>query len=567
MIQAHMGRIIRRADMTRAAASHYWNVTCPLKYEQLPHGCASNVIPADAVLHTANGVQHACSAGDYMPHAPPCCATRIELQSDPRATDKPLLQWADVAVGMSLAASWVDEREPGTSRMNDRSLCTSGFPLACARLTWMASAGPSLQVIGLVDCRGMCTGARKRLWKLPAAQHLCGRHGRRTRHMRSSHGIFDGAFRRPKSLAPRPQMAELRLHCFWLPYSGLGLSYLKTTALLQVLLSELPSKRFYLKVDADTVLRPQHLLPFLRRVHRVREDIPIYFGSALGSPNCKHSDGKYIGNYECGHAHSFREGTPRRSTSWRYGVSVQQRIRSSPGWKELRHSVRNMINKRVVPSIKTPLRGWDHEDVVTYAYGGAYGLSHRALELLVLTNCTHRLGALKCFDERRAEGNSSGFMQCELQEESKEIQTHEDVNIGLCMNLIGAQLLQCDCFHNKPPLYWEKYLGHGHLTGSALPPSLRNLSTSSAGLEKRVELVLSTFAAAKPRFGEYIGMTHRLPRGAAWLCRHPIALHPVKERREMLDWWHVLDAWDAHFANGSHHPHRRGVVEWHPTRY
>mmetsp|Transcript_63836 Transcript_63836/g.126202 ORF Transcript_63836/g.126202 Transcript_63836/m.126202 type:complete len:131 (-) Transcript_63836:32-424(-) len=113
--------------------------------------------------------------------------------------------------------------------------------------------------------------------------------------------------------------------------------------------------------------------------------------------------------------------------------------------------------------------------------------------------------------------------------------------------MIGAPLLQCDCFHNKAPFYWDKYLGRGIIAGSSLPPELRNLSTMRMALGERVKLVIKTLRNARPYFVRF-----HLPYGATWLCRHPIALHPVKEYHEWLDMWYVLDAWDAYFG---HQPH------------
>ena len=60
----------------------------------------------------------------------------------------------------------------------------------------------------------------------------------------------------------------LQARCFWGVYKGLGLSHRKTAMLLRVMLERAPRKKYYLKVDADTIFRPRNALAFLRYLHR-----------------------------------------------------------------------------------------------------------------------------------------------------------------------------------------------------------------------------------------------------------------------------------------------------------
>lgn len=112
-------------------------------------------------------------------------------------------------------------------------------------------------------------------------------------------------------------MASLALRCFWEGYSAGsgrgGNSFKKTAALMAALLAEFPTKRFYLKVDADSVLRPQNLLLFLARVAKRMDSTaaaapttatataakgnvpaapPLYFGSAFAPPICPYADAR-----------------------------------------------------------------------------------------------------------------------------------------------------------------------------------------------------------------------------------------------------------------------------------
>ena len=334
----------------------------PHCHERPVSGCASNVMLADDWLsgggadadeqrrgqgRAGQGVAApCCSAGLYRPFAPRgksihryapslpdgnrswCCAASAWMrsaaaadnssssQSSSSSNDRssrrssrggpvPSLHYSDVAVGMNLAAEWV---APGGSELTgttDEALCLSGQLLACARRTWMAAAGPSLQVLGLVDCMRLC----KRLAAHQRGANVSGRClaarslAHRPRSMveeargqagghaggqarRSAVTAFDPFFRRAHWLSPEWSaggadggadghgagggVASLTFRCFWEGYSALagrgGNSFRKTAALMGALLSEFPRKRFYLKVDADAVLRPRSLLSFLARM-------------------------------------------------------------------------------------------------------------------------------------------------------------------------------------------------------------------------------------------------------------------------------------------------------------
>ena len=524
--------------------------SCALEYNEPPHGCSSNVIPADDVFGLA--LTRPYTAGSYARDlsnmtSRTCCAvapTGMNLQP---SRDWRTLEWADVGVGMNLAAASVaDPALDGSAQLDEMAACASGHSLACARLTWMAAAGPSLQVLGLVDCMHFCGERSKYL--LEDAMPFCSD----LKHTKRTHGPFDNVIKRSALLRPQPHLADLMLHCYWVKYSGLGRSYLKTAVLIETLLARMPSKRFYMKLDADAMLRPDNLLEFLRRVSHLDERQPLYFGSALGMPNCLHLRmhekgwiippkwrfrGRALTNTDCGHASDFREGGFPRARRYDAGggpanhtglkAKLKQRVRDSSTWQALVGSIGQSSITGHGANVTRLQR-------LTYAYGGAYGFSQRAAEILVRTKCIQRLGHMECDAGR----------PCERQAGSHGITTHEDVNVGLCMSLIGAPLLQCDCFHNKGPGYWMKYVSRGKVLSGILPTALRNLSTMRAMPDERVRLVTNALATTSPFFVRFF-----LPRGTSWLCRHPIIVHPVTQPNEWLDLWHALNAWDSRVAH------------------
>ena len=347
-------------------------------------------------------------------------------------------------------------------------------------------------------------------------------------------------------------MASLALRCFWEGYSAGsgrgGNSFKKTAALMAALLAEFPTKRFYLKVDADSVLRPQNLLLFLARVAKRMDSTaaaapttatataakgnvpaapPLYFGSAFAPPICPYADAR------CKNIKSF---------SFNFGPSTaaraargEMRLRESVGWAQLQSSIMRTAREQRVMN-KTHL---------TYAQGGVYGASRSAIERLVQSRCMERLGRVHCGPVGRLKLPRSP--RCTKHAFGEEMHAHEDAAFGLCMSLVSARLLHCDCFHMQLPLYNWSWSGPTSVAGSTLPPALHGLHARVGSLtqspqkarQRRVEQAFATAVPVlpSPGFGKF-----PLPRGADALCQKPIALHPVKEPREQLDWWSVLEA-------------------------
>ena len=197
---------------------------------------------------------------------------------------------ADVVIGMPVALEWVSHTALGLDQ-----LCSGGQLLACAALTWMEAAGPALEVLLLAGCSSACyavpsTGSSSRTATASPRHRECGRNASSFRHTSYN-------FSRAEWLS-RPQLPRIHLRCFWgseVRVSKAGevtryrkhKSYIKTAALLQAMLETLPQRRYYIKCDVDTLLRPASITQFLSALTDVlpqssdrSEGMPrLYFGN------------------------------------------------------------------------------------------------------------------------------------------------------------------------------------------------------------------------------------------------------------------------------------------------
>lgn len=82
----------------------------------------------------------------------------------------------------------------------------------------------------------------------------------------------------------------LDVRCSWFPetYSGVGFSWAKTATLFEALVSRQPSKSWYLKVDADAIVRPPHLLAFLGALEQRQRgaQVATYVGNHMTVTRC-----------------------------------------------------------------------------------------------------------------------------------------------------------------------------------------------------------------------------------------------------------------------------------------
>lgn len=137
--------------------------------------------------------------------------------------------------------------------------------------------------------------------------------------------------------------------------------------ILLMLYTQLPRHTYYAKIDLDTIIFPEALAFFLWQ-HEQRERPIHYFGT---------------------HEFTYRKVTPPDMHCERWG----------------------------------DCRPFD------YAQGGFEGLSHRALQRIVNSECVFRMSEIPCPDAR---------MLCLWQA--------EDVAIGACATAMGFPLTSCSCF-------------------------------------------------------------------------------------------------------------------------
>ena len=132
--------------------------------------------------------------------------------------------------------------------------------LTAARQSWMADAGASLEILLLVDC-DHDTDVASQL-KPPAELE-----------------------------ASRPDLPRLHFECYYPSYNKIDSTnevtailnnFDKFSALLKGLLRMLPHKKWYIKLDTDTVIEPHNLYRFLSffQVRVLRGETNLYFGDA-----------------------------------------------------------------------------------------------------------------------------------------------------------------------------------------------------------------------------------------------------------------------------------------------
>ena len=261
---------------------------------------------------------------------------------------------ADVAIGMPVRGSWVTGqlRESGGSLAE---LCAAGEPLACARHTWMSGHGAnSLEVLLLADCRDLTSANGS--------------------DAVNGHSPFTAAM--APWLQPSPSSALLDVRCYFAPYSGLGASHRKTAVLFHALVERHARKRWYMKVDADAILRPNNLLLLLNFFETEATPptaTPIYFGNHWGAFNCT---GLLTSRY-CRNL-IFLTNPPGCAGhgSADCNVSKGTRLRATPGWEALSSEISRE-------------GGWkidSYAHFVTYAAGGVCTAAQCASN-----PCTHRL--------------------------------------------------------------------------------------------------------------------------------------------------------------------------------
>ena len=110
------------------------------------------------------------------------------------------------------------------------------------------------------------------------------------------------------------------------------------------------------------------------------------------------------------------------------------------------------------------------------------------------------------------------------------------------MHLIGAQLLQCDCFHSgRVAMTGPRALG---VKSWDVPPKLK------ASLRVHMEYDGDDLngSALLPLIRDFLHDSvpsgNEAP-GQSYLCAHPISLHKLRGGSEYMPLWHALEVRDA----------------------
>lgn len=386
--------------------------------------------------------------------------------------------FADVAVGILVAgrSELLSPRALSHDAFNTsalRNLCLgtaggdrTGLLLACARLTWMRAA-PRLHVLALIDCRHFGPS--------PVDEQAA--------------ASFDAHTPFVHAPAAWLRSPSLHLRCFWGPTGklvrGWG-GHRKTAALLRALHEVMPNKRFYLKLDEDTLLRPYNLLRFLTTLDAatLRSDQPLYFGSARSRDLCTHDRcHMLLFNTQVSRLGTYRmtDGTQGFGSNETH-ITATVPLREEATWRAIESQFLDEIERTATSQL----------GLVGLA-GGGYGFNRIALGKLVRAKCLHKIGELRCTG--KSANGTRGWHRCKLRRGL--VHTFEDNAVGLCMHLNRARPIHCEAFRSY-------------------------VDSDPADFHQRWE-----------------GTKH------AALARWPILLHPLKQPRLLLQWWHLLERRDA----------------------
>ena len=437
------------------------------------------------------------------------------LSWQPAGVEFAPLGLADVAIGMPVSGKWLTADADHASSTLEAALeaaataCAHGSVLACARHTWMASTGDALDVLLLADCLPLCPdGSAAAGCKLNTNSHE-----------------LDSAFAFPTApwTQPHASLAKLEIRCSWIPYRGLVVrSWKKTELLFRSLLARFPRKAYYVKMDADAVLRPKNLLHFLRFLHRqIDPGSPVYFGSAFGTYNCTDDPSDNCRSF------TFNKGEPSRTDRWGKAKKRGKRLRESPEWLALEKEllILNLGEERWRAQQLV-----ENRTAIMYALGGVYGMSRPAAERLIRSKCQRKLADIRCRGCARS------------------MHTHEDANLGLCMRLNQAQLVTCACFHLMTPTIFgigtsfQKWSDASH-NMSALLGELREGTMRREPLWSHLQHTRQLLAKVMGAFNDDSAASMHRPA----LCLLPIALHPIKHADEYEPMYRALEVRDMFY--------------------
>ena len=337
------------------------------------------------------------------------------------------LTFADIGMGMMLYPTPLMLAAAGVNRDGtaERKTAFNDDLFATLQSTWMPIVGPQLNLLVLTDCMVYCQRPKRSTLRLPSACH------NQLGGLWRGHDNF--SFPLPPWLIRRSDasLPQLQFRCYWGAGAFIGKSralptnIMKGAALQKAMLEALPKKRFYVKLDLDTLLRPVPLLNFLRFLDlTMHPDAPVYFGTTrLGSLRTWGFD------VDRTRLHSLRNHValvaPRAGNgSARTSRSVTHVfLRETEAWRALEATY--MTAEQAEASVATK---------VNFAQGALMGLSHGVLKSMVQSNCMRRVSEVKC--QPRCCRNRLIFI--------------EDSVIGLCMHLLQVPLVDNSCIYTAP---------------------------------------------------------------------------------------------------------------------
>ena len=200
----------------------------------------------------------------------------------------------------------------------------------------------------------------------------------------------------PKWFTSRAGGPTLHFKCFT-GVEKLGVSlWRKTATLLQTLVTLLPSKEFYIKMDSDALMLPNTVVRYLTFLSSNSPPaMPLYFGNNRISSREKFCSGK-----RC--------------------------MFSSPAWLALQNTI-NTTQWRSLHGNAYPPEGQ-----ASYAQGGFYGFNSLAIRTLVHSNCMEVVAEVG--RANHLFGPTGALF--------------EDEAVGLCMHLHRIPLITCGCIYD-----------------------------------------------------------------------------------------------------------------------
>lgn len=284
--------------------------------------------------------------------------------------------------------------------------------------------------------------------------------------------------------------STMRLHkvhwrCYW-GDSGQQRVHHKLSILLRDLLTVLGRKRYYAKIETDTLLIPQNLLRFLTFLDENvgPDDVPLYFGSDV-----------------------FRLHRPGASKRASQPAAIEQLgpgCRSEAERRQALHDDR-CVTRTAAWDALVAREAWDADQAriarateqITFAQGAFEGFSYSALRAVALDGCVQKVGNLPCVPAAQNGRAPIKGQHCGLH-------STEDASLGLCMHLKQIRLLDCAAFVGiLPACWWVRMYGCAEDTPYSRVPrypiSIHTRATTKSTIDKSQDAYLKWWSVIKGR--------------------------------------------------------------------